>query len=593
MSGQQKMIKHVEKPSKVRETIEKDQYMNLNDAKYLGKKIKRNIEDSHTNDSTHHNNLESEQDSQNFKLKENKNIIYFESAHNIKYADIRRIFLNYGKLTNIRVTKKKYGWVIFSQNRAVHSAMKEKQIIFNKEKLNISDKKIDNKREYKKKKSKHSSIELENPKKSNDENIEEIEEISSEENISEKNESWEDDDILEENSKNVIITKSKQETTIDDLKKKLDELIKSNSDSKKKINELIDYKKKNEADKVKFLKVIGALNEINYQNQQYIKYNLNIKLENLKLKFDLLLGSYKILFIRKTANIFLYELFTRYSKYFKQKGFRINHNKKHSITICVKDIKGVNSKVINLIVDFLKFIKIKTSSMIHIQDKNFKFQKEILYEALEKETSDNKESGLNISLNEAMNIIFQKKKQEEKDIPKKDENFYNNMKKLILCELDKNNNSDEKKKNPERYDEDNSEKEFDKKIEETRIKNILSGDENSINMNLSFTLNQLLNKIKLNQERVEPDKKLKEMKIIDGDYFFNSWKESFEKEEIKSNKTYKLYVDKDNIGSLANMGAYLRILLNGLNFNFYMNEPNKLDKVLSNDDKMLQVKKHS
>lgn len=399
MSGQQKMIKHVEKPSKVRETIEKDQYMNLNEAKYLGKKTKRNIEDSHTNDSTHHNNLESEQDSQNFKLKENKNIIYFESAHNIKYADIRRIFLNYGKLTNIRVTKKKYGWVIFSQNRAVHSAMKEKQIIFNKEKLNISDKKIDNKREYKKKKSKHSSIELENPKKSNDENIEEIEEISSEENISEKNESWEDDDILEENSKNVIITKSKQETTIDDLKKKLDELIKSNSDSRKKINELIDYKKKNEADKVKFLKVIGALNEINYQNQQYIKYNLNIKLENLKLKFDLLLGSYKILFIRKTANIFLYELFTRYSKYFKQKGFRINHNKKHSITICVKDIKGVNSKVINLIVDFLKFIKIKTSSMIHIQDKNFKFQKEILYEALEKETSDNKESGLNISLN--------------------------------------------------------------------------------------------------------------------------------------------------------------------------------------------------
>lgn len=192
-----------------------------------------------------------------------------------------------------------------------------------------------------------------------------------------------------------------------------------------------------------------------------------------------------------------------------------------------------------------------------------------------------------------MNIIFRKKKQKEKDIPKKDENFYNNMKKFILCELDKNNNSEEKKKNPKRYDEDNSEKEFDEKLEETRIKNILSGDENSINVNLSFTLNQLLNQIKLNQERVEPDKKLKEMKIIDGDYFFNSWKESFEKEEIKSNKTYKLYVDKDNIGSLANMGAYLRILLNGLNFNFYMNEPNKLDKVFSNDAKMLKVQKHS
>ena len=39
--------------------------------------------------------------------------------------------------------------------------------------------------------------------------------------------------------------------------------------------------------------------------------------------------------------------------------------------------------------------------MIHIQDENFEFQKEILYEAIDKKIPNTEESGMNISLEEA------------------------------------------------------------------------------------------------------------------------------------------------------------------------------------------------
>ena len=199
--------------------------------------------------------------------------------------------------------------------------------------------------------------------------------------------------------------------------------------------------------------------------------------------------------------------------------------------------------MINVIIDFLKFIKRKASSMIHIQDEDFEFQKEILYESLDKEMPSNEESGINITLKDAMSVIFQKKNQTKKEIQKKDKTFYKRVKNIIKCEIDKNNDYDKKEENSEKYEEEFDEI-LDEKEEEERIKKIFSEDKNSIKTNLSFVLSQLLAKIKLNQEIVEPDIKLKNMKIIDGNFFFDSWKKSFITERIKLHKTYKLYVDE-------------------------------------------------
>ena len=76
-------------------------------------------------------------------------------------------------------------------------------------------------------------------------------------------------------------------------------------------------------------------------------------------------------------------------------------------TICIKDIKNVEKDIITLIkknfpkieyvreknmagrasrntvIDFLKHIRYRTSLIIHIQDEEIKFQKEILYECLD------------------------------------------------------------------------------------------------------------------------------------------------------------------------------------------------------------------
>ena len=228
-----------------------------------------------------------------------------------------------------------------------------------------------------------SAIITTSPKKSNVieiEEKEEIEEISDKESISRKNKNIGKDEVSGENRKNENSLENKEDSTINDLKKKIDDIIKFNIKNENKIKELINSNDVNQRQikelinsndanqrqinellkyKEKFLKVIGALNEVNNQNEKYIKYNLNIKFENLKCKFDLLLDSYKVLFIRKVANIFLMELYSRYSSYIKEVNFRMNHNKKHLVTICVKDIQEVDKQIINLIIDFLKFIKRK------------------------------------------------------------------------------------------------------------------------------------------------------------------------------------------------------------------------------------------
>ena len=53
---------------------------------------------------------------------------------------------------------------------------------------------------------------------------------------------------------------------------------------------------------------------------------------------------------------------------------------------------------------------------------------------------------MNISLEEAIGVIFQKKKEKVKELPKKDKTFYKKMKNLISSEIDKNKIQMKKKK---------------------------------------------------------------------------------------------------------------------------------------------------
>lgn len=76
-----------------------------------------------------------------------------------------------------------------------------------------------------------------------------------------------------------------------------------------------------------------------------------------------------------------------------------------------------------MIVDFLKHIKIRASNIIHIQDKEIKFKKEILFDYLNRELEKNNIGRDNrLSLKDAISLVFRPKK--EKIIPQKENTHY-------------------------------------------------------------------------------------------------------------------------------------------------------------------------
>ena len=63
------------------------------------------------------------------------------------------------------------------------------------------------------------------------------------------------------------------------------------------------------------MKLIGGMCEINTQNEKYIG--------SIDFRLELVLNSYKVLYIRKLANLLLDELFNKDKGYFKN---RTNNN---------------------------------------------------------------------------------------------------------------------------------------------------------------------------------------------------------------------------------------------------------------------------
>ena len=95
----------------------------------------------------------------------------------------------------------------------------------------------------------------------------------------------------------------------------LEKMLKEMKEENKKYKEENEkYKEKNEKEKKQFLKLVGILTEINFKNEKYLKNNVEIKINNLKNKLELITNSYKVLYIRKLSNIFLNELYERYYK---------------------------------------------------------------------------------------------------------------------------------------------------------------------------------------------------------------------------------------------------------------------------------------
>lgn len=274
----------------------------------------------------------------------------------------------------------------------------------------------------------------------------------------------------------------------------------------------------------------------------------------------------------------LNELYKKHSDKIVNKSFG-KKKKDHNVTICLSSIESIDCDHVNLIIDFLKHTKIRASSFIHLEDKEIKFLREILYVYLSPASNDEekeeKEEKHNFSLNEFMSLIFQKseKKKEVEVVGEKGNEFYKKIKKFIKKEIEENGKEENKEIN-NKGEEEETEKDEDED-EEERIKKILKGDEDVIDTNLNSQLNFLLEKIKLNSKIVNPE--TKKFKKIDGEFFYNSWIDSFSNVEIKSDPIYAQYVKIDERSTLEKMGSDLKTLLKGIKIDFFSEDLSRIE----------------
>lgn len=531
------------------------------DTSYLGKKIKRYIDENPTTDNSYKNEKYSVESPTKENI-ENDKTIYVKLSKKIQESELKNLFHEYGKIKKV-IIKSNIGYITFCEKESAKDVLNDERKIYKKYKLSIGY--GINLSEISDKDKEEETIHLE------EDEDEDIKTTYTKNNKKNKNEEGNEDNSRNNKRENLMeITYDKTKlsnevsTQISSLKDIINTLVDQNKMIIKLQNDMNDMKTAYKKDNKKLMKAIGIIGEMNVQNEKYI--------ENINSKYKLILNSYKVLYIRKLSNLILDELYRRYKKSFINLEIPVN-DKKHIVTICKRDIKDIDKNIISLILDFLKHIKYRVSKIIHIEDEEIKFRKEILYEYLD---SSNYSKGNSISLKKVASLIFEGDKKKKKKIPKEKEEIYNRIKNLIVDEKNRMNDNEEKEEEGIENAENSEENELEEENEEERIKNILKGDEKFIKINLRKYLDRLLRLMKRNQ--IEFTKEYKKLKEINGSFLYDSWLVSFKEEDYKKNPYFLNYVNTNAIPELDNMGYIINELLDGFIINFNMKDPNQTEK---------------
>ena len=311
---------------------------------------------------------------------------------------------------------------------------------------------------------------------------------------------------------------------------------------KKQLKEIKQIKTLNEKINEKYEKIQELWRSSLLQqnlNKQIVIYSEK-KIGLLEDKYSKIVNSYKILFFRKMANLILEDIITQYKdKLSKTENIFLNKEKpnekqkKFSIIVVSKEvnnIKGFDKNLINLIFDFLNYIKDISSSIIHISEKNYLFQIEILSEYIGREITKDKENDkYYINSFELINILFDKA-----ELPQND---YNKMNFEKSNELLKEFNDEEKlKKKVDGKDKEikiESYNEEKKTLQDNIANNDKSGNIKEKQENEDNIINHYINKSGDEEKKREfKDKNEKEIQI-------------FEEKEEKENHQNKENCDKN------------------------------------------------
>ena len=214
-----------------------------------------------------------------------------------------------------------------------------------------------------------------------------------------------DHDTKNNGAKNIINPEYKR-VKIDSQIKNIDDKL-TTENKFQKIEKEMEKMKEDNTKKFKDHEEIFKLNDL---DKIIDRKRLNI----LEKKNDVLLSSYKILYLRKIANIFLDTILNGHSKklYKTEKIFQDKTKpdyKKWSFPIIIakEDINSIEINTINLLIDYLMFAKDFSSSVIHIVEKS-KAQIEILFDLFGKEKIKINNEVYTISISLLINSFFSK-----------------------------------------------------------------------------------------------------------------------------------------------------------------------------------------
>ena len=265
------------------------------------------------------------------------------------------------------------------------------------------------------------------------------------------------------------------------------------------------------------LKLIDAIN-----NQSNIYYKRKIKY--IIKNQILLLNTYKMLFMRKLANLLLVKIYNKYSNILG-KGY-IDKRTIIAISTNKKKLGGVDVDQINLVIDFLRFVWDKCSNIIHINDESFPLQKEIFFECLKpsKNISDkNIKNKKFLEVNEIIGLIFDTDNEENnKKVTHQLED--NNLVKAIKNYIIELSDSEEAFEAYKGYD-------------ESEIKKIINKDSQIFDIDT-----QIENILKLISKNADSIKFMGgENEKVNGKYFYELWLDTFNTETYKREWYYKKY----------------------------------------------------
>ena len=354
-------------------------------------------------------------------------------------------------------------------------------------------------------------------------------------------------------------------------------LIKSKSEQEKKIVELennFSHKINDLANNFN-LKLAEAKNDFNlmfnfhknyfieYAKTQNIKFDENNKVDDLRSSYLLLLFSTKvknaisfvrIVIFRKIANTLLINIINKYKKTIRRTSNKYldilkpkDNMKKFFIIYCPinSDTDGINSKMFNIIIDFLMYIHDYCSVKIHLnelEDKEIiKIIKKSSGNNFQDNGSSNKTNESTLSTEELIDFVFspfdveketknliEKIKKKEKDENKEEMNINNenNGEKNI------NNNKEEMNINNEKKEEKN----INNNKEEMNINNEKK-EEKNINNNKEEIIKNLLDNL-IEEEDIKDNK---DINIQSENKVPNNVTEKIKKkeEEESSNQTAK------------------------------------------------------